>query len=72
MQNDLGEFFAVADFVNPGLLGTLKSFRSRSLSRCTSEARGSCIETLLKLPRNAGKTSLGVARCLDPRFSCEE
>lgn len=29
MQNDLDEFFAVADFVNPGLLGTLKDFRSR-------------------------------------------
>ncbi|CAM9725690.1 unnamed protein product [Scytosiphon promiscuus] len=29
MQNDLDEFFAVADFVNPGLLGNLKSFRSR-------------------------------------------
>ncbi|CAN0464314.1 unnamed protein product, partial [Ectocarpus sp. 12 AP-2014] len=29
MQNDLDEFFAVADFVNPGLLGSLKSFRSR-------------------------------------------
>ncbi|CAM9590447.1 unnamed protein product [Ectocarpus sp. 6 AP-2014] len=29
MQNDLDEFFAVADFVNPALLGSLKSFRSR-------------------------------------------
>ena len=29
MQNDLDEFFAVADFANPGLLGTLKGFRSR-------------------------------------------
>ena len=29
MQNDLDEFFAVADFVNPGLLGSLKTFRSR-------------------------------------------
>lgn len=29
MQNDLDEFFAIADFVNPGLLGDLRSFRIR-------------------------------------------
>lgn len=33
MQNDLDEFFAVADFVNPGLLGDIKSFRSRYFGR---------------------------------------
>ncbi|CAM9759137.1 unnamed protein product, partial [Choristocarpus tenellus] len=29
MQNDLDEFFSMADFVNPGILGDIKSFRSR-------------------------------------------
>jgi DNA repair and recombination protein RAD54B len=28
MQNDLGEFFSIVDFINPGLLGTDKSFKS--------------------------------------------
>ncbi|PXF48375.1 DNA repair and recombination protein RAD54B [Gracilariopsis chorda] len=28
VQNDLDEFFAVCDFVNPGCLGTLQSFRN--------------------------------------------
>lgn len=41
MQNDLDEFFAVADFVNPGLLGSLKTFRSRySRAACGCEGEG--------------------------------
>lgn len=27
VQNDLQEFFALIDFVNPGILGSLSSFR---------------------------------------------
>jgi DNA repair and recombination protein RAD54B len=28
MQNDLGEFYCIVDFINPGLLGTTQSFKS--------------------------------------------
>ena len=58
MQNDLDEFFAMADFVNPGLLGSLKSFRSKCVPVLNLFATSSCVKTVVGEVRRVQRSRL--------------